>query len=97
MLTDGVYELPVGNYLHILHRFRIGHTADSCNANEAQKGRSYDEYNLVFYRLCKDLQLSDENEASRLRSGNTLRSKTALLNNHGIVPQGLLDTSLQSV
>uniref|UniRef100_A0A0N5AEA4 NDT80 domain-containing protein n=1 Tax=Syphacia muris TaxID=451379 RepID=A0A0N5AEA4_9BILA len=60
-ISEEVFELPVGNYIYVMYRFRVGYTAESCNLNETQRGRSFDEYNLVFYRLCdysNNLELS---------------------------------------
>lgn len=34
------------------YRFRVGQSSMSCGMGEDQQGRSYDEYNLVFYRKC---------------------------------------------
>lgn len=52
-IVDGIYELPIGNFVHSAYRFRIGYSAESCNMQESQRGRIYDEYNLVFYRSCQ--------------------------------------------
>ncbi|CAG9535122.1 unnamed protein product, partial [Cercopithifilaria johnstoni] len=52
-IVEGIYELPVGNYMQSAYRFRIGYSTESCNMNESQRGRSFDEYNLVFYRFCQ--------------------------------------------
>nr|CDQ05490.1 Bm3481, isoform d [Brugia malayi] len=52
-IVEGIYELPVGNYVHSAYRFRIGYSTESCNMNESQRGRSFDEYNLIFYRRCQ--------------------------------------------
>ncbi|KAL3999072.1 NDT80 / PhoG like DNA-binding family protein [Acanthocheilonema viteae] len=52
-IIEGIYELPVGNYMHSAYRFRIGYSTESCNMNESQRGRSFDEYNLIFYRRCQ--------------------------------------------
>ncbi|VDK49659.1 unnamed protein product [Anisakis simplex] len=51
-ITDEVYELSVGNYMQSAYRFRIGYSTESCNMSESQRGRSFDEYNIVFYRQC---------------------------------------------
>ncbi|VDN06025.1 unnamed protein product [Thelazia callipaeda] len=51
-IVEGIYELPIGNYMHSAYRFRVGYSTESCSMNESQRGRSFDEYNLIFYRQC---------------------------------------------
>uniref|UniRef100_A0A915EDB8 Peptidase S74 domain-containing protein n=1 Tax=Ditylenchus dipsaci TaxID=166011 RepID=A0A915EDB8_9BILA len=51
-VTENIFEVSVGGFLQSAFRFRIGHTTESCNMAEDQQGRSFDEYNLVFYRSC---------------------------------------------
>lgn len=55
-ITEEVYELSVGNYVKSAFRFRVGYSTVSCNMNESQRGRSFDEYNLIFYRQCGSSQ-----------------------------------------
>ncbi|MCP9260115.1 Myelin regulatory factor [Dirofilaria immitis] len=52
-IVEGIYELPVGSYMHSAYRFRIGYSTESCSMSESQRGRSFDEYNLIFYRRCQ--------------------------------------------
>lgn len=51
-MTENNFELSVGEFIQSAYRFRIGYTTESCNMNEDQQGRSFEEYNLVFYRKC---------------------------------------------
>ncbi|KAE9551674.1 hypothetical protein FO519_005114 [Halicephalobus sp. NKZ332] len=52
MMDENTFELSVGNFIQSAYRFRIGFTTESCNMSEDQQGRSFDEYNIVFYRKC---------------------------------------------
>jgi hypothetical protein len=36
----------------ISFRFRVGHSTGLCHLEEKKRGRIFDEYNLVFYRMC---------------------------------------------
>ena len=48
-----VFEVSAGRFLQSAYRFRVGYSADLCAMNADQQGRSFDEYNLIFYRNCK--------------------------------------------
>jgi hypothetical protein len=52
MMGENTFELSVGNFIQSAYRFRVGFTTESCNMSEDQQGRSFDEYNIVFYRKC---------------------------------------------
>lgn len=51
-MGENTYELSVGNFMQSAYRFRVGFTTESCNMSEDQQGRSFEEYNIVFYRKC---------------------------------------------
>uniref|UniRef100_A0A0N4ZCP7 NDT80 domain-containing protein n=1 Tax=Parastrongyloides trichosuri TaxID=131310 RepID=A0A0N4ZCP7_PARTI len=48
--TDNYYVLPIGQYVQSAYRFRVGFTSNACKIADDQRGHSYDEYTLVFYR-----------------------------------------------
>uniref|UniRef100_A0A0N5C5Q7 NDT80 domain-containing protein n=1 Tax=Strongyloides papillosus TaxID=174720 RepID=A0A0N5C5Q7_STREA len=48
--TDNYYVLPIGQYIQSAYRFRVGFTSNACKIADDQRGHSYDEYTLVFYR-----------------------------------------------
>uniref|UniRef100_A0A7E4VYG4 Peptidase S74 domain-containing protein n=1 Tax=Panagrellus redivivus TaxID=6233 RepID=A0A7E4VYG4_PANRE len=52
MMGENIFELSVGNFAQSAYRFRVGFTTESCNMSEDQQGRSFDEYNIIFYRKC---------------------------------------------
>uniref|UniRef100_A0AC34Q5E5 Peptidase S74 domain-containing protein n=1 Tax=Panagrolaimus sp. JU765 TaxID=591449 RepID=A0AC34Q5E5_9BILA len=52
MMGENTFELSVGNFMQSAYRFRVGFTTESCNMSEDQQGRSFEEYNIVFYRKC---------------------------------------------
>ncbi|CAD5214622.1 unnamed protein product [Bursaphelenchus okinawaensis] len=49
-LTD--FQVTAGDFMQSAYRFRVGHSTMSCQMSEDQQGRSFDEFNLVFYRKC---------------------------------------------
>jgi len=51
-ISDNVFELSVGSFFQSAFRFRVGYSTESCGMPEDQQGRSFDEYNIVFYRQC---------------------------------------------
>lgn len=51
-IAENIFEVGVGAFLQSAFRFRVGHTTESCYMAEDQQGRSFDEYNLAFYRTC---------------------------------------------
>lgn len=51
-MGENTFELSVGSFVQSAYRFRVGFTTESCNMSEDQQGRSFDEYNIVFYRKC---------------------------------------------
>ncbi|KAI6200849.1 Myelin regulatory factor [Aphelenchoides besseyi] len=52
-IDETTFELSASEFIQSAYRFRIGHSAASCSLSEDQQGRSFDEYNLVFYRQCE--------------------------------------------
>ncbi|VDN56385.1 unnamed protein product [Dracunculus medinensis] len=52
-ITDDIFEISVGDFMQSAYRFRIGYSTESCSMSESQRGRSFDEYNIVFYRQCQ--------------------------------------------
>jgi hypothetical protein len=51
-INENTFELSVGDFIQSAYRFRVGYTTESCNMSEDQHGRSFDEFNIVFYRKC---------------------------------------------
>jgi hypothetical protein len=51
-VNDNIFELSAGKFRQSAYRFRVGHTSDACSMPDEQQGRSFDEYNLIFYRKC---------------------------------------------
>ncbi|KAI6174236.1 Myelin regulatory factor [Aphelenchoides besseyi] len=51
-IDEQTFELSASEFLQSAYRFRIGHSAASCSLDDDQQGRSFDQYNLVFYRKC---------------------------------------------
>uniref|UniRef100_A0A1I8BDD2 Peptidase S74 domain-containing protein n=1 Tax=Meloidogyne hapla TaxID=6305 RepID=A0A1I8BDD2_MELHA len=49
---NNIFELSAGSFLQSAYKFRIGHSTGLCQMEEKQKGRSFDEFNLIFYREC---------------------------------------------
>ncbi|KAI6233671.1 Myelin regulatory factor [Aphelenchoides fujianensis] len=52
-IDENTFELTATEFMQSAYRFRVGHSAASCSLGEDQRGRSFDEYNLVFYRQCE--------------------------------------------
>jgi hypothetical protein len=51
-LSEETFELTVGGFMQSAYQFRVGYSTESCNMSEDQRGRSFDEYNIFFYRKC---------------------------------------------
>uniref|UniRef100_A0A915NR25 Myelin gene regulatory factor C-terminal domain-containing protein n=1 Tax=Meloidogyne floridensis TaxID=298350 RepID=A0A915NR25_9BILA len=49
---NNIFEISAGSFLQSAYKFRIGHSTGLCKMEEKQKGRSFDEFNLIFYREC---------------------------------------------
>lgn len=51
-VNGNTFELSAGRFRQSAYRFRVSHTSDACAMPDEQQGRSFDEYNLIFYRKC---------------------------------------------
>uniref|UniRef100_A0A914H3Z9 Myelin regulatory factor n=1 Tax=Globodera rostochiensis TaxID=31243 RepID=A0A914H3Z9_GLORO len=51
-VAENIFELSAGSFLQSAYRFRVGHFANVCQHDERQRGRTFDEFNLIFYRTC---------------------------------------------
>ncbi|KAH7689583.1 CBR-PQN-47 protein [Aphelenchoides avenae] len=51
-IDDGLFELSVGNFAQAGYRFRVGFGSDLCGRPDSERGRSFDEFNTIFYRKC---------------------------------------------
>ncbi|CAI2356400.1 unnamed protein product [Caenorhabditis sp. 36 PRJEB53466] len=52
-VIDKKFRLSVGQWSQSAYRFRVGLSTELCNIPEGTFGGFYQEYNLVFYRVCK--------------------------------------------
>jgi hypothetical protein len=56
-------------------RFRVGHSTGLCLLDEKQRGRTFDEFNLIFYRTCALSTVeTDENNAA-INSAISVKTK----------------------
>ncbi|CAD5214624.1 unnamed protein product [Bursaphelenchus okinawaensis] len=51
-MDSTTFQITAGEFMQSAYRFRVGHSTMSCQMSEDQQGRSFDEFNLVFYRKC---------------------------------------------
>ncbi|CAI5443890.1 unnamed protein product [Caenorhabditis angaria] len=51
-ILENTFELSVGSYIQSAYRFRVGYTPDSCFTGDAEASGNFEEYNLIFYRMC---------------------------------------------
>ncbi|KAI6191034.1 Myelin regulatory factor [Aphelenchoides bicaudatus] len=70
-VNGDTFVLSAGRFRQSAYQFRIGHTADACQMPEEQQGRSFDEYNLIFYRKCESPKDAVEVKGSIKSSGRS--------------------------
>jgi hypothetical protein len=51
------FQIPAGAYIKSAYVFRVGYTTESCNMSDEQMGKSFDEYTLIFYRVCSNMEV----------------------------------------
>lgn len=49
-LFDNIFELSMGSFIQSAYRFRVGYSTETCFSEDSNG--SYEEYNLIFYRMC---------------------------------------------
>lgn len=74
-ITENIFELSAGSFLQSAYKFRVGHSTGLCLLDEKQRGRTFDEFNLIFYRTCALSTVeTDENNAA-INSAISVKTK----------------------